>query len=440
MSVPQTIRIANRVLESMLPTIIASPSVHWLQIGSLAKAALRQRMSVHYPNLSSSARSEGVAARTPSWIEPLAVYPTCIQLECMPFDKSVNAWEKQLSDNIKLLSGWLGVIEQAFDRTRPRVGLVVQGYEPVSALIRMVAIERGVPIMAIENTALSDRMVWDCVSAITTNKSMATNFFWRHEHLVSEDIANRFTEHVIETTKQRKSIEHQSPGNQEFSFDGEYAVFLGQVYTDSSVLFGLGNWQSPEEVIKHFLLNCARKNLRAVIKLHPKEHVGKSPFCNEPYNHLTYRKLQTDLAIKPLLQNDQEVLIDWDNRLDTYQLIEGAKCCATISSQSGLESAIRGIPTMVCGESFFSSLGFTLSANTETQFKEAFDLAVGNGVMENKHVQLARKFAFIYFEHYCRPKSMPEISRLLKATIASKDLWACQGSVPDRLLRTGKWS
>lgn len=402
-----------------LPTIVASNSVNWLGLRGIRQELLKKRYHLEFvPRIDSKFRVE---TNTPDDFSPclaeLARYPVSIATEShaeigsSEFKESSTFWQNQLLRMKHKFS-------QLFDRCKPKLGLIVQGYEPESAMIRHLCNERSIPVLAIENTALKDRMIWDNVSGITTNKNLSKNYFWKHADQISDSDAQQYCEQLIASTKDRKQGEHTSPERKfEASSGRPYALFLGQVYTDSSLIFGMADWESPEAVIRSFLLACKRQKLDAVVKLHPKENTGTSPVVGLPYNRLTLRKLQADPIAASLLE-ESFVHVDFENQWDTYDLINSAKCAVTINSQSGLEASLRGVPSVICGHAFYSPMGFTWEAAGEEFFETAFEAVLNCTTKQlEKMNRLAKKFACVHFDRYCVAKSSQSLSKLIEATI-----------------------
>lgn len=406
----------------MLPTIVASNSVNWLGLRGVRKELLAKRYHFEFaPQI--DFRSETGVDTVDDCSESLTellVYPVSIATETHAtvgsdsFNANSDVWHKQMLHMKQLFS-------RLFDRSNPKLGLIVQGYEPESAMIRHLCHIRSIPVLAIENTALKDRMIWDNISGITTNKNLSKNYYWKYTDQISNSDAEQYCQQLVASTKDRKQGEHTSPERKFKSPTGRpYALFLGQVYTDSSLIFGMADWESPEAVIRRFILGCQKNGLDAVIKLHPKENSGTSPVIGLLYEKLTLRKLRADLAIAPLL-DEPFVHVDSENQWDTYHLIESAKCAVTINSQSGLEASLRGTPCIVCGQAFYAAMGFTLDALSEPFFETAFESALNCSPERlDKMKFLAKKFACIHFDKYCIEKSPRSLVRLIEATIQGR--------------------
>ena len=311
---------------------------------------------------------------------------------------------------------WQGV-DAATDilrRKSPSCVVIVQGYEMTGAVYRHSALQLDIPVLALENTAVKGRMLWDNVSGITTNRNLAKNFHWRYRESIAAGDAEQFCQDLISRTKQLKSAEHQSPSRPYQTRDGRPMVlFLGQVYTDSSVVFDSAGWDSPVQVIRQLCRWCVEHDRDLVIKLHPKEASGRAPVTDAPYNQLTWRKLQADPEMRRFL-DDERICVDRENVLDTYSLMEQCSFAVTINSQSGLEAAIRGKPVVVCGHAFYSGLGFTTDAPDPSRFQAIMGSPVEANAAE------ARRFAAIFFQRYCRPQSAAAVARLIAETLTDR--------------------
>lgn len=318
--------------------------------------------------------------------------------------------------DVQLWSARLGEmftqVKEMLRQSRPALVVLVQGYEPVNAVARAAALDLGIPVLAVENTALKSRMLWDNVSAITTNRNLAANYYWRYKGSVSDEEVNQFIQELKSNFINSKSDEHSVPiGASAPECDRPNVLFLGQVLTDSSVIFGLKTWQSPLDVMEATVQWCQRSGYRLLVKLHPKESKGKATITDQPYNRLTYRKMQERPQLMNALRANQ-ALVDKNNTFDTYALIDQSKITVTINSQSGLEAALLGKPTVVCGDSFYRGFGFTLDVNCQEEFEIMMDYAKDFRVPYS-----ADQFAFIFYERYCRPKTVTALVSLIKEQV-----------------------
>lgn len=303
------------------------------------------------------------------------------------------------------------------DRFQPDTIVVAQGYDVLSAVLRHLAILRGIRVVSLENTFRRDRLLWDDTSGISVNLNLAKNHYWRLRDFISEDTARQTAAAYLAGIKTAKSGEHASPSaplSADSSADNLPTItYLAQVGTDSSVLFGLRRFQSQLDVIVALAAYAARRSARLLVKLHPKEN----PAFNDamPWvRGLTAEGLsrREDFAASREQLGDRLVL-DADNRYDTYDLIRRADVCVTINSQAGLEAALHDKEVVLCGDAFYGGLGFTHEADDSDALAFHLDRVL-DGKLRLNTGGAARVFFHIYTEHYCLPKTEQSVLALLQ--------------------------
>lgn len=311
-------------------------------------------------------------------------------------------------------------LEELFHRRSPAGVVLIQGYEPLNLMVRHHAVVNGLPLVAIENTALRDRLLWENVSGITTNRSLAKNYFWRYQATINSSEARDYCSDLIASTKARKLSEHDSPEGLPDGLGGKPTILiLGQVYTDSSIVFGLRGWSSPVEMICETLAYAEAKGYAVVVKLHPKEVAGLAPVVNRGYEKLTWRRLQESPEFRELAGRMSDVVVDHDNLYDTYALMEHAKVVVTVNSQAGLEASIRGVPAILCGDAFYGGLGFTWEAFERSDLAKCIESAMTtSSASRRKAEELASLFTYIYFEKYCIKKNVADLASRIAASLA----------------------
>ena len=390
-------------------------SVSWLGLTEIAiKKELRRRFTrtVNYQErtISSKYIDDTVAGfdGDVSRLTEGELYPCCIEAEM-----TINELRDDEPKLTRIYSKWSkllgeerGRLERFFDKVNPSHVILVQGYEPTSWFARELAIKHEIPLLSIENTALKHKLVWDSCSGIVVNRNAAKNYFWRYWDCVSESEVLPWIRELEEKTAQYKSSEHASPASVECELgrDKPIILFLGQVYTDSSILFGSGQWRSPVELISSALEQAINLGAMLVVKLHPKEASGRSPLVKQSYAKLTYRKMLCEPFLKDEIESGENILVDHENCWDTYSLMQTATCAVTMNSQAGLEAQVRGVPTIVCGHAFYDGLGFTYHAGNRQDLATKMAEALSTGECSERTYR-ARLFAYIYFEKYCIEKS-----------------------------------
>jgi capsule polysaccharide export protein KpsC/LpsZ len=338
------------------------------------------------------------------------------------------------AERINFINRYVDSFQKQIDRIAIQIqgridaAVIVQGFEPTNALIRAAAIRQRIGTLALENTMLSDRLVWDSVSGITPNRNLAKNYYWRYSEFVEPSKVEAYIESLITNTAALKSLQHTTPFEDKSSENSTiessgnailktisgrpYCLFLGQVYTDSSLVFGLGNWKNPLEPLLKTYRWSQRNGLDLVVKLHPKEDQGLAPGTLQPYDRMTWRKIQGSDLFQEFLQ-DRHVRVDYRNECNTYALIQQAHCVATINSQSGLEAAIRGKPVLVLGDAFYCGLGFT----NDWSFPVLLESLGPDDMVSD--VARARRFAYIFLELYCEGKTPEAVVSLIQNVMGS---------------------
>ena len=337
------------------------------------------------------------------------LYMVCIEANCLPDSLPSHPRTEELCAKWSQLSAFVRQhVKREFDRVNPHLVAIFQGYSPGAWAMRCEAISRNIPLLTFENTALSNRVICEEISGISVNQTAARSVFWRYAGLLDDHEVNVFCERSISETKHLKSKEHQSPGHQ-LRLDSERPVvlFLGQVMTDASLVFGLGRWRSPIEIIEAALEEAKELGAWLIVKLHPKESSGKTPILQESYNKLTYCKMMESKALSDALDLGETLIVDHENRYDTYDLIEKADVSITVNSQTGLESAIRGTPVILCGEAFYGIDSTFLKADRPSVLKENL-----RDILEEKDKEFlsffesrAREFFYCFYEKFCILKS-----------------------------------
>jgi len=382
------------------------------------RAARRERLTT------SSGETETLSEKENLW--QAITYSLAIDLEVQ-----LDQLEEQTAANPERKRSYLNHAEKAAElllrdlkRFRPHMIMTAQGYGIESMLARNEAAKRSIPLLALENTALKDRVLWEPISGVTVNRNIGQNLFWRYDGVTSQTEADAFCESIIRTTKQNKQDEHRSPERQWQAADaciGPTVLYLGQVYTDSSLLYGCYPDFGPESVVEALYDWCDGHGARLVLKLHPKEAKGIAPVTHQPYDKLTLRRLEAVFQEQRSL-NRNWVTVDSENEWDTYGLIERADIVVTINSQAGLEAAIRGKRVVTCGRCFYAGMDFTDDVKNPKQLKQVLNDRAGHSAQPQESAT-ARRFFFVFFNRYCLPLKQDAILTKVKALCRARGLF-----------------
>ncbi len=338
------------------------------------------------------------------------LYSVCVELEIMP-------WEFNTTQTIHLEveKKWLlRAIEITDDLNnkiksiKPNLIIYLQGYILETNIARQLAKLYKIKTIALELTFNPYRIILETISGIAVNKTSAKSLFWNYENsILNKEIDKWFNENwnSIQSNKHHDHISSKNPLNETRNID---ILYLGQVYTDSSSIYGLNkNLVNQETIISNLIQIAKEMNLNLLVKLHPKENEGLDPVNLSPLNKLTWRKLNLlnlDLSANPLVK------IDYKNEYNTEKLIANSKIIITINSQAGLEAAIKGKVVILCGSSFYDNLNFT---NTIHNYDELLNIIKNINLNKQElfyHNQdLAKRFAYIYFKYFCVSKNTKSI-------------------------------
>jgi len=320
--------------------------------------------------------------------------------------------------------------EAAFDRFATQLGIggvaYMHGYTPTAAVMRSVARRRGIRLLGLENTLFKDRFTWDSSSGIAcfTDRSRAA---FRLSVKQSADPERWRSEGNLRSIK---SAEHIS-GTGAVPIRGAYILFLGQVFTDASIIFGCSPGWGPLQVAEFLYREAHADAMGLVVKCHPKESTGCDPVFNNPYAGLFARRLA-----KTLPENAQPngLLVDSTNDLDTYAAIRSATCVVTMNSQAGIEAAAMGIPTIVCARAHYTNCGFTHDGSTPEALRHSLLICASLSRREREvSREKAMNFAAVLREHVFVPRTAASV-----ASVIGRELWTTARSPGRAALRGGR--
>ena len=351
----------------------------------------------------------------------VAKYDVCVRAETCVTDieRDPAAWLEALATDYARAVVMIHRVALYLDAFRPSTVLVAQGHILASAVTRALAHARGIRVVAIENTMHSERLLWDDGAALPVVHNRAREHWWRHHTAVTGEEAEAYVASYLERIKELKSSQHTSPtesrapspANTDASGATKTILYLGQVTTDASVLFGIGpGFDRQLDVIRTTVMHGLELGHRVVVMLHPKENQGETPLGGT-YDRLTLRQMQSDPLLAPLLDHER-LVVDADNRFDTYPLIDAADLCVTVNSQAGLEALIKEKELVTCGHAFYGGLGFTHEADDPATLAACIDRVLAFDEMRNVDDK-ARRFFTAYLSGYCRDKTPATVAELL---------------------------
>lgn len=338
----------------------------------------------------------GISLRT------LCEYELCVAFDCMPAELDNYAEHSQLIETIgkgKELVDWSNAVLDYFAPTRVAYP---QGYVLPAAALRLVAQQRGLSLLALENTFRKDRFCWDDQSGITLATPVPMQMFESNHE--SGDTAYFAT--YQQEARSLKSAEH-STGRQSNlpQIDARKVLFIGQVNSDSSVLFHIAPGFSSQMDVVSCVADFVQgtPGTAMMLKVHPKEVHGTNPL-GLPYSLYRYNAFKERYA----KHENQRIFIDELASIDILNAIAWADICVTINSQAGLEAAAMGKPVILCGDAHYDRLQSVAVARNGEDLRAALVQTAPR--TETTEAQAFFKF---YCENYARPATVSAFLELL---------------------------
>jgi len=140
-----------------------------------------------------------------------------------------------------------------------------------------------------------------------------------------------------------------------------------------------------QHTIRYF---AGRPQDQLIIRIHPAE--VRLPFL-EPRQSVTTMVRRHFPELPPNVR-----LIDPTSSLSSYTLMSMSALGLVYTSTTGMEMALRGKPVVVAGRSYYSGKGFTFDAASPEHFEELIERALSTN-LTNEQVELARRYAFLFF-------------------------------------------
>jgi len=161
-------------------------------------------------------------------------------------------------------------------------------------------------------------------------------------------------------------------------------IWDAQIFYDGSAFQNILDWMrfSIDELARN-------DEVWAVIRIHPAEVKGglptQQPFL--PEIKKWYPELPKNFRVIPPESN-----------LSSYTLAEQSRASIIYGTKMGLELAVRGIPVVVCGQTFSRGKGFTIDISSKTQYAELLQRIHTIDRLDQEEIERALRYAhYLYF-------------------------------------------
>jgi hypothetical protein len=306
------------------------------------------------------------------------------------------------------------------DRRRPDAVMIFNGLFYQERLLSELARQRGIRVLAHENSCFADRKIFDPSGYVGNCTSVVAATWPSVRARVLSAAQRRRLEDYLEGVYRgaQNTIRHDLPAAAErvrsqlnLGDGSRIALLLGQVPFDTVIIYDLHIFQSQLEFLSRTIeIFRSLPDYTLVVRLHPWEH--------EKFGDRTYHELQR-LDLPP------NVRFVSGRELNTYSLMRMADFGITATSQSGLEMLSMMKPLVVAGEAFYAHKGFTHDVPSAALFEPVIREAAAHPVLEEHRRRLLRSFLYhVIFEHQIAfdrehelfpPASAERIERLLRS-------------------------
>ena len=279
--------------------------------------------------------------------------------------------------------------------------LLFHGYLPEDFVLRRIAKINSIPALCIERTMRKDRLVWDCTNHTTIGSRQFNLFSKKFKVNIDSNLINEFALNYINNINKYKLGDHQSPvSNTKLEAGKLKILFLGQVFTDASIIKGTKYQIDPIDLICKISEWCTSRDFISIVKFHPKEYNGSNPINADKYDSISSikfkeRKNNYSICCKNLV-------IDEDNSFNTYDLIKQSDIVITINSQSGVEAALLNKNIFSVEDAFYANNGFGYVYKNFEDLSFKLDRLVNDNIkIKPQHEKNVREFFYLYYHEFC---------------------------------------
>lgn len=343
-----------------------------------------------------------------------AIYELFAELEWTTSDFDQSQFSKEMLRALKNQRHYREELVQIFRTFDISHSVVPQGFFLDSFEISRKCHERKIPSLMVENTFIHDRILVEPTDPnyfIGKCLSSHAEDFSSLKKVTRREIDQRVRNHLIRP----KSDQHKSNGGGIPQNLKNYVLYLGQVFTDASLIFNQCDYSKDcVKLINEIIANTKSLGKQVVIKLHPKEHHGFDPVNFRPYDKLTHRKL-LDAGISEA--SDEGIFIDSEDRWSTFELMQNASLAITINSQSGFEAMLLGKEVISCGNSYYGNLKSCITPKDKESLSSAMKRTLIEGMKANDQSECWNFFDYIrndYFIKKHKTNVFSKIDRRLK--------------------------
>jgi hypothetical protein len=166
---------------------------------------------------------------------------------------------------------------------------------------------------------------------------------------------------------------------------------LGDSLTLGRQVFSKTMAEWVEETVRYF---AKREDVQLVIRVHP----------GEVLTHGTSMVTVIRAALEDIPAHIH--LIEPDEKINTYDILDITDLGLVYSTTVGLEMAMRGIPVIIAGQTHYRQRGFTSDPDSWEMYYAMLDEKLGDlesAQLTQAQVELAWRYAYLFFFEFSKP-------------------------------------
>lgn len=329
------------------------------------------------------------------------LYSICADMLIGPFevDPKNEVHRQCITKWFRKAIGCYWEIKRLVAKHKPSHIITLHGYFIDARLSAAIAAEHGIKISTIDTSIAPGKLILSSLSGVGSTCLESHLWYERYRLLqyTPNDIDKISENHkILEISKIK---DHSSPSTV-FNWPNGSAskiLFLGQVMTDAKVIFGSNDGVTLIRLVSTLIDYAMASGSHVMLKLHPKEIDGMSPF-GQPYNKLSFSRIAKWVHDS----NDKlkrYLTIDHSNTFSTTQLTQSSDVVITINSHAGLEALLAFKEVVLMGTAYYGSIGCTWNPPTLDALKHTLDDILARGMKKVDRIRIAA-FYKAYFEDY----------------------------------------
>ena len=284
-------------------------------------------------------------------------------------------------------------VEAALDRLQPDVVMLLNGLFLFEAVAWEVCRRRGIDVVTYERGMIKETLVVERNSPACLFDLRAP---WaaRRAQPLTEDEEARLDGYLDDRRHGRRTIDRFWG---DARFDDAAATAGGRLVTlftnltwDSAVIGRERAFTSIQEwLATSVALVAERPQDTLVIRIHPAELKLPGKQTREPMLAVIEAQVGT---LPPNVR-----VVEPTDPQSSYPLMEASDLGLVYTSTTGLELALRGVPTVVAGETHYRDKGFTLDVDDPEDFRATVTAALDDPAAHAPDADLARRYAHLFF-------------------------------------------